>query len=925
MKKSNDNDIFCSLYNISNETLNSDKILQFKFLCYKNIKYIRRKEIIINDAIKTNQTILIYFNSEPHIEFTIRNIILQLDNTWSHLIICDNNNYDFIKEIVNNISDKIKIKIVNDKNIMSNEDFWYEIDGYKLLFYDENTIIFKNIRKYLKFDYISSIYNEDSNIKNISLRNKIKIQKFFNSETIIPEYIYYCKKLVDEANVADMIETKNFNEIINNNMDINESLFKLFNKYRKTVCIISGIKGGGTLKYIKDIINDYQDYCEILVINSKDKLNNILFFDNDIILVQQLFYTDITLDDLNNIKIKYNSKIIITIHDYYWLNNQLVRKIDTNNAYWHYEYLNKVTINDDLKTFFSNSDLIIHPSKFTFNEYSKYFDNFNFKIVNHNDYTINQTKYIPEIKNNTINIGFLLDYNIYKGKEKIDLLMKKYKKYENYNINFFIKEINIIPYNQNDFYEYIDKNNIHCLTLLNKWGETYCYALTLYLNSGLPIIYNNFGSFKERIPISDHYFKVCENEYEYNNNEILLIQFENMLSYIIDNNNTFTNEQKELNYKTKLFYDYLFDKKIDLSIIHNYIKPFAIYFPQFHKIKENDINYYENMNDMMNLNKYLTETNNEEGLLKPNVKNYEINDICEYDLTNYEIIKKQIEIAKYHGMYGFGIYYYWFSENEITNDNVIMDSCYNNFFREVFNDFKVFFIWANEDWSNNPAFNSKKNIKNVYNENSFIKNIELLVIYFKHNNYYKINNSPVFYIHHPWLISEDQLKLFFELINKECKKNNLNDVILFLNSSEKIYNNFKNYIVHPNYKIKLDANYIHNKRQVIDYEKYLDYINNKKDVDVECLFFSFNNTSRLYFPNNLDLRTHTINNNIINQSKFIDITFSKYKLNNMLLINSWNEWGEDMAIEETENNNKLLNLIKFKLLNFIHQDELMIQ
>jgi hypothetical protein len=88
---------------------------------------------------------------------------------------------------------------------------------------------------------------------------------------------------------------------------------------------------------------------------------------------------------------------------------------------------------------------------------------------------------------------------------------------------------------------------------------------------------------------------------------------------------------------------------------------------------------------------------------------------------------------------------------------------------------------------------------------------------------------------------------------------------------------------------------------------------------------SFNNTARLYIPNNLDLRTHTINNNIINQSKFIDITFSKYKLNNMLLINSWNEWGEDMAIEETESNNKLLNLIKFKLLKFIHQDELMIQ
>ena len=325
------------------------------------------------------------------------------------------------------------------------------------------------------------------------------------------------------------------------------------------------------------------------------------------------------------------------------------------------------------------------------------------------------------------------------------------------------------------------------------------------------------------------------------------------------------------------------------------------------------------MNDIINLNKYLLETNNDEQLLKPNINNYNLTNICDYNLTNINIINKQIEIAKIHGIYGFGIYYYWFSHNEITNCNLIMDDCYNNFFYKKLDDFKVFFIWANEDWSNNVAFNSQKNIKNEYTEYYFKQNIDNLIVYFNHVNYYKINNSPIFYIHHPWLISDDNLHLFYKLLNIECKKNNLNNVLLYINSSEKKYDTFYNYSINPNYKINLDFNYIHNKRNVINYEKYLNYITRKNDSDVECLFFSFNNTARLYYPNNLHLRTHTINNTIINQSKFIDIIFSKLKNNNnMLLINSWNEWGEDMSIEENEQNNKLLNLIKFKLLTFIN-------
>ena len=46
------------------------------------------------------------------------------------------------------------------------------------------------------------------------------------------------------------------------------------------------------------------------------------------------------------------------------------------------------------------------------------------------------------------------------------------------------------------------------------------------------------------------------------------------------------------------------------------------------------------------------------------------------------------------------------ANNLITNKNTIFENCYNLFFEEELSDFKIYFIWANEDWSNNLFFNS---------------------------------------------------------------------------------------------------------------------------------------------------------------------------------------------------------------------------
>jgi len=929
---------FCEIYNVTIDKLKKKKLLQFKFICFYNNKFIKYIDINPNsndDVLNPNEAVLIYFNSEPHIEFIIKNMIITLGNNWTHRIICNDNNYSFINSIISKISKNIKIIILNVDNetslssIIKYYDMWYELDGNKILFYDENTILYnKNINGFINYDIITNLYNEDTTLHNLTLRNKTKMLELLNHNNVynnMPEYVSSYKYFIEKNyKVPNIIETKRFFNNINNNYSLSFDFFKLLNKYRKTIYIISNIKGGGTLKYINDLISNYKNYVQIFIIYDREQLINNYYYDNDIIMVQQLFYTDILLEDILNIKKLYKSKIVISIHDFYWLSSDITRNLNTIYPYWHYEYINNTKVSSLIINFFHNSDLVIHPSNFTFNIYSKYFDNNNFKLVYHNDYNIERNKrYIPEIINNTINIGFLHDYNKYKGKEKIDCLIKKYQIFKNYKINFFIKKVNIPSYKPDNFFEYIKTYNIHCLTLLNKWGETYCYALTLFINSGLPIIYNNFGAVKERIYENDHYFKVYDNETEYNNDDILFEQFEKLLEYIIYNNGLYNDsgEKKDIIYNN--FYDYLFNKKTDYTIVHDKIKPICIYFPQFHKIVENDHNYYENMTDIHNLKKYLENTNNEECLETPKMSNYDLYDLLNYNLINNQIIEKQVEIAKKNGIYGFGIYYYWFSNNDITGSNTIMSDCYNMFFSKPNDDFKIFFIWANENWSKNPSFNSSLNIQNIYNEEYFISNIKNLILYFKHNNYYKINNRPVFYIHHPWFISIDKINLFYTLLNKECIKNKLDNVYLCLNSIDKKYENFHNYDINPNYKSKADFKMRINDRNIIDYDKYLKFIstNNKQG----CIFFNFNNTARLFIPDKLNLRTSVINNNIFNQTKFIDIIFNNYQSNRndeidkILLINSWNEWGENMAIEPSEENDELyLNMIKFKLLKFIN-------
>lgn len=115
-------------------------------------------------------------------------------------------------------------------------------------------------------------------------------------------------------------------------------------------------------------------------------------------------------------------------------------------------------------------------------------------------------------------------------------------------------------------------------------------------------------------------------------------------------------------------------------------KVIAMYLPQFHQIPENDEFWGKGFTD------WVTVRNAKplfEGHLQPRVPqndNY-------YDLSVKENVEWQAKLAFDHGIYGYGVYHYWFNneKNLLTKPAEIMrddDSIKT----------KYFFVWDNGNW-----------------------------------------------------------------------------------------------------------------------------------------------------------------------------------------------------------------------------------
>ena len=284
-------------------------------------------------------------------------------------------------------------------------------------------------------------------------------------------------------------------------------------------------------------------------------------------------------------------------------------------------------------------------------------------------------------------------------------------------------------------------------------------------------------------------------------------------------------------------------------------------------------------------------------------------------------MEKEYELLMDYNLDGFACYYYWFSKNSVNNDNMIMRESVNKLFETGKKyDKKIFFIWANENWTNNAAMGeTNESIINIYSLNDFILNFNNMLEYFNNDMYLKYENKPVLMVYHSFLFNNNELEIFENKMNELCIKHGFSGIKIYWNIMKPLdilnkdtqYNEF---YINFNYKTNEKFRYLMDGQAVIDYEKYIEFCEKTiKNNIVQTLIFDFDNHARLFEPDRTKSSTICIKNYHLLKVKMMKMLFSKYSetKENIILINSLNEWGEKMAIEPSnEIGFYYLNLLK---------------
>lgn len=731
------------------------------------------------------------------------------------------------------------------------------------------------------------------------------------------------------------------------------------NNINKSIVILSHNKGGGLSKYVNDLLN-FKEYLHLdfnnynFVSNQKNLLdkNYMYYTDHDIIYYLNNTYFEDLILHLNGNFLDYNDilklinnlkanklKIVITIHDFYWF------LCNSPNSYNNEDLLDGVFENNVIEIF-KKSDIIIFPSERIVNIYKKVLSNTNTeystkniiidKIIlsKHIDiYYYNINRYKQTYKDN-LNIVFLGRTDKIKGYDNLQFIIDNLKM-SHFNINIFVigniytkiekstKNITINyinDYDEHNLCSIINDIKPHLFLLLSNCYETWSYVTSFVLYTGLPIFYYedvyNFRIDKNKIKYVYSYS--CKSDII----EKFIHCIDSLTINTVDNkeytclNLDYYNDYYIPNLYRNLYGKLLNSKNLIIKPLNNSdnsikkqpkdkneLNIFAIYFPQFHRIKENDISMYKNYTDFTNMDKINDSILKEKNIKTPLFGQYDL-------LADEDIIQNQIEIATRYNLKGFAVYHYWFDTNLLGSNNNIMGNVETQFLNIKNDDFSYFFIWANEKWNNN-LFNlneiSKENWQKHFNE---------LLIHFNNKNYLKIDNKPVFYILHYWLFDEHILSEMISYFNTKLIENNFAGIYigLCLNFDIPLYKtiNCDYYINTPAWKNANKFGMINteNNECIVNYEYYLnnfeDELINSKNENINHnivlnMFPGFNNFVRNYCKKTNISTYKYINATNENFIKYLDkikkLTKKYTNKNNMLLINAWNEWGENMVIE----------------------------
>jgi lipopolysaccharide biosynthesis protein/SAM-dependent methyltransferase len=187
-----------------------------------------------------------------------------------------------------------------------------------------------------------------------------------------------------------------------------------------------------------------------------------------------------------------------------------------------------------------------------------------------------------------------------------------------------------------------------------------------------------------------------------------------------------------------LAFDCEYQEFTDYSQKDTFVKVVAFYLPQFHIIPENNMWWGDGFTEWTNTRKAIPRFENHYQPREPH------NDIGYYDLSDVETLKKQVELAKSHGIFGFCFYLYWFSGKRLLEKP--LDILFEH--PEIEMDYCL--CWANENWTRVwNGLDKQVLIKQEYTEDDPLALIDEVKKYLADKRYIRDKGRPVLLIYNP--------------------------------------------------------------------------------------------------------------------------------------------------------------------------------
>jgi len=368
------------------------------------------------------------------------------------------------------------------------------------------------------------------------------------------------------------------------------------------------------------------------------------------------------------------------------------------------------------------------------------------------------------------------------------------------------------------------------------------------------------------------------------------------------------------------------------DLIASKARVLAYYLPQFHPTPENDLWW----------GKGFTEWNNVAGavpLFKGHIQPRIPADLGFYDLRLPEVRDAQAEMAKDAGIEGFLYWNYWFG-----NGRKILEMPLNELINTGKPDFPFCLGWANHSWSS-KSWNKVKSlrkdqllIEQLYpgdkdNEDHFYAHLKA----FQDKRYVRVDDRPVFLIYDPMAIPN--VEGFLDAWNNLAVKNGLKGMYFIAR------NNGWSTEIDKLLKLGFDAvnrngqweaecavkgklsrkilNKINEKlglsyTDIYDYAEIIKHLFNEYDAMdkvIPCILPQWDRSPRsgklgiVYKNSTPEMFAQHV-------TQALEIVKKKKETSRILILKSWNEWGEGNYVEpDKAHGHGYLEVLKSKLLS----------